>query len=221
MTGYVATRWYRAPEIMLNWMHYNQNGALLFVLAFDFHFYSWMSFHVVRKCEWKCSNISLAVDMWSVGCIMGELLKGKVLFPGTDCILYLHKKRLAPKSAAFLYPRGLKIPSFPLKCWWVLRRKKTQHRKERERLSFFFFFYSSHFLIILDFSHPKDIDQLKRIMEVVGTPTPDLLKKICSEHVRDRLPSQLCGGVDMVYILLNVSSCGRKLKKKKMGGCLY
>nr|CDP92934.1 BMA-PMK-1, isoform b [Brugia malayi] len=24
MTGYVATRWYRAPEIMLNWMHYTQ-----------------------------------------------------------------------------------------------------------------------------------------------------------------------------------------------------
>lgn len=28
MTGYVATRWYRAPEIMLNWMHYNQTGKL-------------------------------------------------------------------------------------------------------------------------------------------------------------------------------------------------
>lgn len=27
MTGYVATRWYRAPEIMLNWMHYNMTGA--------------------------------------------------------------------------------------------------------------------------------------------------------------------------------------------------
>ena len=26
MTGYVATRWYRAPEIMLNWMHYHQTG---------------------------------------------------------------------------------------------------------------------------------------------------------------------------------------------------
>ena len=26
MTGYVATRWYRAPEIMLNWMHYNMTG---------------------------------------------------------------------------------------------------------------------------------------------------------------------------------------------------
>jgi len=29
MTGYVATRWYRAPEIMLNWMHYNQTGLVL------------------------------------------------------------------------------------------------------------------------------------------------------------------------------------------------
>ncbi|KAI6079121.1 Mitogen-activated protein kinase [Aix galericulata] len=27
MTGYVATRWYRAPEIMLNWMHYNQTAV--------------------------------------------------------------------------------------------------------------------------------------------------------------------------------------------------
>lgn len=52
MTGYVATRWYRAPEIMLNWMHYNQT-----------------------------------VDIWSVGCIMAELLTSRTLFPGTDRIL--------------------------------------------------------------------------------------------------------------------------------------
>ncbi|XP_071551490.1 mitogen-activated protein kinase 14-like isoform X1 [Panulirus ornatus] len=51
MTGYVATRWYRAPEIMLNWMHYNQT-----------------------------------VDIWSVGCIMAELLTGRTLFPGADHI---------------------------------------------------------------------------------------------------------------------------------------
>ncbi|KAM3617462.1 uncharacterized protein V6R79_006514 [Siganus canaliculatus] len=53
MTGYVATRWYRAPEIMLNWMHYN-----------------------------------MTVDIWSVGCIMAELLTGRTLFPGTDRILF-------------------------------------------------------------------------------------------------------------------------------------
>ena len=51
MTGYVATRWYRAPEIILNWMHYHQS-----------------------------------VDMWSVGCIMAEMLTGKPLFPGNDTI---------------------------------------------------------------------------------------------------------------------------------------
>ncbi|KAK3785605.1 hypothetical protein RRG08_012706 [Elysia crispata] len=51
MTGYVATRWYRAPEIMLNWMHYNQT-----------------------------------VDIWSVGCIMAEMLMGRPLFPGSDHI---------------------------------------------------------------------------------------------------------------------------------------
>ncbi|NXW27776.1 MK11 kinase, partial [Phaetusa simplex] len=83
MTGYVATRWYRAPEIMLNWMHYNQT-----------------------------------VDIWSVGCIMAELLKGKALFPGNDYI-----------------------------------------------------------------------DQLKRIMEVVGTPSSELLKKISSEHARKYIES--------------------------------
>ena len=26
MTGYVATRWYRAPDIMLYWMYYTQAG---------------------------------------------------------------------------------------------------------------------------------------------------------------------------------------------------
>ncbi|XP_074593788.1 mitogen-activated protein kinase 14-like [Brevipalpus obovatus] len=51
MTGYVATRWYRAPEIMLNWMHYTQT-----------------------------------VDIWSVGCIMAELITGRTLFPGQDHI---------------------------------------------------------------------------------------------------------------------------------------
>lgn len=51
MTGYVATRWYRAPEIMLNWMAYNEK-----------------------------------VDIWSCGCIMAELLTQKVLFPGDDHI---------------------------------------------------------------------------------------------------------------------------------------
>lgn len=34
MTGYVATRWYRAPEIMLNWMHYNQTGLFFIIIIY-------------------------------------------------------------------------------------------------------------------------------------------------------------------------------------------
>ncbi|EEB15811.1 mitogen-activated protein kinase ERK-A, putative [Pediculus humanus corporis] len=69
MTGYVATRWYRAPEIMLNWMHYNQT-----------------------------------VDIWSVGCIMAELITGRTLFPGTDHIhqLSLIMEILGTPNAEFM-----------------------------------------------------------------------------------------------------------------------
>ncbi|KAI5693213.1 hypothetical protein M8J75_011151 [Diaphorina citri] len=69
MTGYVATRWYRAPEIMLNWMHYNQT-----------------------------------VDIWSVGCIMAELITGRTLFPGQDHIhqLNLIMEMLGTPPAEFM-----------------------------------------------------------------------------------------------------------------------
>jgi len=69
MTGYVATRWYRAPKIMLNWMNYHDQ-----------------------------------VDVWSVGCIMAELLTGKALFPGNDHIDQLTKimQLVGKPSEAFL-----------------------------------------------------------------------------------------------------------------------
>ncbi|KAJ7418229.1 Mitogen-activated protein kinase 14 [Pitangus sulphuratus] len=38
MTGYVATRWYRAPEIMLNWMHYNQTDLLRPMFLLQCHY---------------------------------------------------------------------------------------------------------------------------------------------------------------------------------------
>ncbi|XP_062514279.1 mitogen-activated protein kinase 7-like [Corticium candelabrum] len=56
MTEYVATRWYRAPELMLSLSHY-----------------------------------TTAIDMWSVGCIFGEMIARKQLFPGTN---YLHQLQL-------------------------------------------------------------------------------------------------------------------------------
>ncbi|XP_018649754.1 putative extracellular signal-regulated kinase 1/2 [Schistosoma mansoni] len=51
LTEYVATRWYRAPEILLASNRYTKY-----------------------------------VDIWSLGCILGEMLLGKALFPGTSTI---------------------------------------------------------------------------------------------------------------------------------------
>lgn len=47
LTEYVATRWYRAPEIMLNSKGYTKS-----------------------------------IDMWSVGCILAEMLSNRPIFPG-------------------------------------------------------------------------------------------------------------------------------------------
>ena len=49
MTDYVATRWYRPPEVLLLYKRYTK-----------------------------------AMDMWSVGCILGEILLRKPLMPGKD-----------------------------------------------------------------------------------------------------------------------------------------
>ena len=71
MTGYVTTRWYRAPEIILSWMKYDSKGT---GMLREFH------------CLNVCTVHILIVDMWSVGCIMAELLTGQVLFKGNDRI---------------------------------------------------------------------------------------------------------------------------------------
>ncbi|XP_030897289.1 mitogen-activated protein kinase 15 isoform X5 [Leptonychotes weddellii] len=51
LTDYVATRWYRAPEVLLSSSWYTPG-----------------------------------VDMWSLGCILGEMLRGRPLFPGTSTL---------------------------------------------------------------------------------------------------------------------------------------
>jgi len=56
MTEYVATRWYRAPEIMLSF-----------------------------------ANYTTAIDIWSVGCILAELLGGKPIYKGRDYVDQLNQ----------------------------------------------------------------------------------------------------------------------------------
>lgn len=60
LTDYVATRWYRAPELLVG------------------------------------SNYDVSVDMWAIGCMMGELIDAQPLFPGESDIdqIYCIQKAL-------------------------------------------------------------------------------------------------------------------------------
>ncbi|XP_035015981.2 STKc_p38 domain-containing protein isoform X1 [Hippoglossus stenolepis] len=91
MTGYVVTRWYRAPEIIFNWMHYSQTGDEIILL-----YPVIVSSIAAVSCD-KILNVtvsllsSLSVDVWSAACILAEMITGQVLFPGHDSIDQLKK----------------------------------------------------------------------------------------------------------------------------------
>jgi len=69
LTEYVATRWYRAPEIMLNSKGYNKS---IDVCVFE---------NILSK-RTKLNLQEFSFQVWSVGCILAEMLNNKPLFPG-------------------------------------------------------------------------------------------------------------------------------------------
>ena len=34
-------------------------------------------------------HTQFSVDIWSVGCIFAEMVRGEILLPGKDCILFI------------------------------------------------------------------------------------------------------------------------------------
>lgn len=55
MTDYVETRYYRAPELLLGLKTYSKAGITM---------------------------MTCVVDIWSVGCIFAEIVRGKTLWRG-------------------------------------------------------------------------------------------------------------------------------------------
>lgn len=89
LTEYVATRWYRAPEILLGSTRYHSHTFYSFNIILDFLQITPFPFRFIL-----CSlsyRYTKGVDMWSVGCILGEMLLGKPLFPGTSTMNQIEK----------------------------------------------------------------------------------------------------------------------------------
>ena len=99
MTEYVVTRWYRAPELLLN-----------------------------------CSEYTAAIDVWSVGCILGEIMTREPLFPGKD---YVHQLRLITEvQLSNLHSisvfHGLNsIHCFYVIATWITRRCQSRISSKR------------------------------------------------------------------------------------------
>ncbi|KRZ70574.1 putative serine/threonine-protein kinase C05D10.2 [Trichinella papuae] len=93
LTEYVATRWYRAPEILLSSKYYTKG-----------------------------------VDMWSLGCILGEMLNGKPLFPGTSTINQIEKiiEVISSPSASDIESIGSKYAAAVLKTMVNLPTKTIE-----------------------------------------------------------------------------------------------
>lgn len=87
MTEYVATRWYRAPEIMLSFQSYTKaSTSMLHFPRVQRHF----SPPPQPYLRALYTN-SPPVDVWSVGCILAELLGGKPFFKGRDYVDQLNQ----------------------------------------------------------------------------------------------------------------------------------
>lgn len=97
MTGYVSTRYYRAPEVMVSWQKYD-----------------------------------VAIDVWSVGCVFAEMIQGQPLFAGRN------------REPLELVPRSQPID-----------------------------------IIIFRL----DIQQLTLILDLLGTPTDDVIERVCNRDV--------------------------------------
>ncbi|KAL6762900.1 kinase-like domain-containing protein [Haematococcus lacustris] len=66
LTDYVATRWYRAPELLLGPPYEDVHGTVQ-------------------------SKYGPAIDMWAIGCLMGELMDGEPLFAGDSDLDQLYR----------------------------------------------------------------------------------------------------------------------------------
>ncbi|XP_049512829.1 mitogen-activated protein kinase 14A-like isoform X1 [Dermacentor silvarum] len=140
MTGYVATRWYRAPEIMLNWMHYNQT-----------------------------------VDIWSVGCIMAELITGKTLFPGND-----HLNQLNRIMELCGTPDGELLAKISSK---EVRASCVPHLKARNYIRSLPVMKKKNFAEVFQGANEKAIDLLERMLELDADKRPTATEALAHPYL--------------------------------------
>ena len=123
LTDYVATRWYRAPEILLGSQEY-----------------------------------SFGVDMWALGCILGEMINGKPVFPGSSTLNQL--ERILELTGISDQLRGLS--------------KFAPHLVEQVKTT-------------LQHDDPALRERWDSIFKTASSDAKDLLKRLLALHPKERI----------------------------------
>lgn len=67
----------------------NQEMVKIWIIFF-FIFWMWQSLRLFKERH-RVNRYTKGIDMWSLGCILGEMLLGRALFPGTSTINQIEK----------------------------------------------------------------------------------------------------------------------------------
>ncbi|XP_023656628.2 cyclin-dependent kinase-like 5 isoform X6 [Paramormyrops kingsleyae] len=180
-TEYVATRWYRSPELLL--------GA----------------------------PYGKAVDMWSVGCILGELSDGQPLFPGESEIdqLYTIQKVLGP-----LPPEQMKLfysnPRFHGLRFPAVSHPQTLERRYLGIISGLMLDLMKNLLLLdpserflTEQSLNHHVFQTQRLLDRTGPPSPNPARssKRKSHHSENNTSTRGLGGKSSGHHRSNSKDC--------------
>jgi mitogen-activated protein kinase 15 len=95
LTDYVATRWYRAPEVReKQTRRFTSTAQVVYVhdvgtrgMTREQHTERRLSlFRACLQILLGSTRYTTGVDLWSVGCILGEMLGGQPMFPGKSTV---------------------------------------------------------------------------------------------------------------------------------------
>lgn len=80
---------FRNAQLVLIWLKIHVSSLVFHIVVFycRCRWFCLFSSHLFMILHNLIISLLFSVDIWSVGCIMGELVKGCVIFQGTDRIL--------------------------------------------------------------------------------------------------------------------------------------
>lgn len=141
LTEYVATRWYRAPEIMLN----SKVEVYICVKGTDLYLPGrFLCYLFCCMYLFVSQGYSKSIDIWSVGCILAEMLSNKPIFPGKHYLDQLNHilgetvLSLSPLNVNTVSSRIEGRPSLSALCRCprlsISRRSELHHQHEGEEL---------------------------------------------------------------------------------------